>query len=86
MKAYYCPVLFEHNDGHDEPGFIYHDEDESLLRLTPGHETNIPGSVKLDGQDLVEIIRLGLPILSPEQVDEIAAALKPIQDAFKEAA
>lgn len=82
MKAYYCPILFEHNDGHDEPGFIYHDEDDSLIRITPRDVTGIAGEAKLDGQDLVELIRLGLPILSPEQVDEIADALKPIQVAF----
>lgn len=84
MKAYFCPILFEHNDGHDTAGFIYQDEDDSLIKIVPEHGTDINGAVKLDGNDLVELIRLGLPILSPEQVDEIAAALKPIQDAFKE--
>lgn len=84
MKAYYRPILFEHNDNHESGGFIYHDESISEVRIVPAHDSSINGFVKLDGDDLVELIRLGVPILSLGQLEEITAVIKSVQEAFKE--
>lgn len=81
MQAYRCPILFQHPES-ESPGFIYYDEEASLVRIVPDHQSNLAVSVILDGQDLVALIRLGLPILSPGEVDVLMEALTAAQKLF----
>jgi hypothetical protein len=79
MNAYHCPSLFEYVGGRDAGGgFIYLDDNSDLIRIVPGPGTELDYTVVLDGNDIVALLRLALPILSQENIAEIAAMQLPL--------
>lgn len=71
MNAYYAKDLFDNKDG-VTPGVIALSDKKDLVMIASVGVASFD-SVILDGEDVIGLFKVALPILSAEQVAEIQA-------------